>query len=316
MAPSSLANDPGERYAELERAYTEDRWPDVVEQGGQLIADLGNTPDPLTMDLANRAQLLVGHAYHYGLRNPAAALPHYQAVLAGPADPDLRRIAEDALPHCQPPVEPKAAAAKETAAGAAALESGSDNSAAEAFATSAPIEAATSPAVAQERGPWATLESTAEPLGDQPLDTEAAWTPRPGTAEQAITEAATPWLQPQPLQLEQPIQNEVSGGLAAPSTTSPSLVPSLEVELEVDVVEEPELVEVAQADPSLAEELELELTRIRERRAARRSDPAAIEDLATTAPAAWAAPLEPDDLDDLMDDPELLAGLLRVVVTP
>lgn len=37
--------------------------------------------------------------------------------------------------------------------------------------------------------------------------------------------------------------------------------------LEVDVVEEPELVEVAQADPSLAEELELELSRIRERRA-------------------------------------------------
>jgi hypothetical protein len=217
MAPSPLANDPGERYAELERAYTEDRWPDVVEQGGQLIADLGNTPDPLTMDLANRAQLLVGHAHLYGLRNPAAALPHYQAVLAGPADPDLRRIAEDALPHCQPPVEPKAAAAKETAAGAAALESGSDNSAAEAFATSAPIEAAASPAVAQERGPWATLETTAEPLDDQPLDTEAAWTPRPGTAEQAITEAATPWLQRQPLsmELEQPIQTEVGGELAA-----------------------------------------------------------------------------------------------------
>jgi hypothetical protein len=316
MAPPSLANDPGERYAELERAYTEDRWPDVVELGGQLIADLGNTPDPVTMDLANRAQLLVGHAHLYGLRDPAAALPLYQAVLAGPADPDLRRIAEEALPHCQPPVEPKAPSADESAAGAAALESGSGNSAAEAFATSAPIEAATSPAVAQERGPWATLEATAEPLGDQPLDTEAAWTPQAGTAERVITEAATPWLQPQPLQLEQPIQNEVGGGLAAPSTTSPSLVPSLEVELEVDVVEEPELVEVAQADPSLAEELELELTRIRERRAARRSDPAAIEGLATPAPAAWAAPLEPDDLDDLMDDPELLAGLLRVVVTP
>ena len=313
MPPPSLANDPGERYAELERAYTEDRWPDVVELGGQLIADLGNTPDPMTMDLANRAQLLVGHAHLFGLRDPAAALPLYQAVLAGPADPDLRRIAEEALPHCQPPVEPKAPSADESAAGAAALESGSGNSAAETFATSAPIEAATSPAVAQERGPWATLEATAEPLGDQPLDTEAAWTPQAGTAERVITEAATPWLQPQPLQLEQPIQTEVGGGLAALSTTSPSLVPSLEVELEVDVVEEPELVEVAQADPSLAEELELELTRIRERRAARRSDPAAIEDLATPAPAAWAAPLEPDDL---MDDPELLAGLLRVVVTP
>jgi len=316
MAPSPLANDPGERYAELERAYTEDRWPDVVEQGGQLIADLGNTPDPLTMDLANRAQLLVGHAHLYGLRNPAAALPHYLAVLAGPADPDLRRIAEEALPHCQPPVEPKAPSADESAAGAAALESGSDNSAAEVFATRAPTEAPTSPAEAQERGPWATLEATAEPLGDQPLHTEAAWIPHAGTAEQAITEAATPWLQPQPLPLEQPIQAEVGGGLAAPGASRAAAVPSLEVELEVDVVEEPELVEVAQADPSLAEELELELTRIRERRAARRSDPAAIEDLATSAPATWAAPLEPDDLDDLMDDPELLAGLLRVVVRP
>ena len=316
MAPPPQANDPGERYAELERAYTEDRWRDVVEQGGQLITDLGNNPHPMTIDLANRAQLLVGHAHLYGLRDPASALPLYQAVLAGPADPDLRRIAEEALPHCQPPVVPKAAAAKETATAAAGLESGSDNSAAEVFATSAPTEAPTSPAVAQERGPWATLEATAEPLGDQPLDTEAAWIPRAGTAEQAITEAATPWLKQQPLPLEQPIQAEVGGALAGPGASRAAAVPSLEVELEVDVVEEPELVEVAQADPSLAEELELELTRIRERRAARRSDPAAIEELATPAPAAWAAPLEPDDLDDLMDDPELLAGLLRVVVTP
>jgi len=283
MAPPSLANDPGERYAELERAYTEDRWSDVVKLGGQLIADLGNTPDALTRDLANRAQLLVGHAHLYGRRDPAAALPLYQAVLAGPADPDLRRIAEEALPHCQPPVETAAAA---------------------------------SPSVAQERGPWATLESTAEPLGDQPLATEAAWFPRAGSAEQAITEAATPWLQQQPLPPVEPIQTEVGGGLAAPGASRTAAVPSQEVAVEVDVVEEPELVEVAQADPSLAEELELELTRIRERRAARRSDPGVIEDPATPAPAAGPAPLEPDDLDDLMNDPELLAGLLRVVVTP
>ena len=98
-----------------------------------------------------------------------------------------------------------------------------------------------------------------------------------------------------------------------------TLTPEAPVTLPADLgrsVQAETLARLGQADPSLAEELELELTRIRERRAARRSDPAAIEDLATTAPAAWAAPLEPDDLDDLMDDPELLAGLLRVVVTP
>ena len=55
------------------------------------------------------------------------------------------------------------------------------------------------------------------------------------------------------------------------------LIPSREVE----VVEEPELVEVAQADPNLAEELELELSRIRERRAAAAAaaKPAGQEDL-------------------------------------
>jgi len=261
MAPSPPANDPGERYAELERAYTEDRWPDVLEQGGQLIADLSNDPDPVTADLTSRANLLLGHAHLYGLRDPAAALPFYKALLAGPADPDLRRIAEEALPYCKPPIEP-----------------------------------------------------TAEPLGDQILDIQNQWIPRAGSAAEGITEAATPWLdapirRETPIRVEQNIETEVGGMLAAPSTTIGELVPSLEVE----VVEEPELVEVAQADPSLAEELEIELTRIREGRASSRAEASATEELVTAAPGVEAALEEPDDL---MEDPELLAGLLRVVVTP
>ena len=95
--------------------------------------------------------------------------------------------------------------------------------------------------------------------------------------------------------------------IAAPDTTIGELVPSLEVE----VVEEPELMEVAQADPSLAEELEIELTRMRERRASHQGDGTATQELAPPAPAD--SMTEPDDL---MEDPELLAGLLRVVVTP
>jgi hypothetical protein len=291
MAPSPLANDPGERYEELERAYTEDRWPDVLEQGGQLIAELSNNPDPITNDLASRAQLLLGHANLYGLRDPASALPHYQAVLAGPADPDLRRIAEEALPYCQPTVAPEASAAEEAAA---------------------------SPAVAEEPAPWAAIETTAAPLEDQLLDAKSNWIPQAGTAEQAITEPATPWLK-QPIQLEKPIRldqtirTEESGVLAPLGASSREGVPMLEVE----VVEEPELVEVAQADPSLAEELEVELTRIRERRAARRGDAATTQELVPPGPAAGPTPPEPDVLDDgLMEDPELLAGLLRVVVTP
>ena len=295
MAPSPLANDPGERYAELERAYTEDRWPDVLEQGGQLIADLSNDPDPVTADLASRAHLLLGHAHLYGLRDPAAALPHYQALIAGSADPDLRRIAEEALPYCQSTVEP---AAPEAAAGVFAT--------AAATATDAAAAAAASPTVAQELFPRAAIEPTAEPLVDPLLDTQGQWISQAGTASEAITEAATPWLNG-PIRLEQAIETKVGGMLAAPGTTIGELVPSLEVE----VVEEPELMEVAQADPILAEELEIELTRIRELRASHRGDGTATQELGPPTPADSL-----EEPDNLMEDPELLAGLLRVVVTP
>jgi len=262
MAPSPLANDPSERYSELERAYTEDRWPDVLEQGGQLIADLSNDPDPVAADLASRAHLLLGHAHLYGLRDPSAALPHYQALLAGSADPALRRIAEEALPYCKSTQE-------------------------------------LSP-------PRAAIEPTAEPLGDQILATQGQWIHQAGTASEPITEAATPWLDG-PIRQGQAIQTGVGGMIAAPGTTIGDLVPSLEVE----VVEEPELMEVAQADPSLAEELEIELTRISARRASHRGDGTATEELAPPAPADSL-----EEPDDLIEDPELLAGLLRVVVTP
>jgi hypothetical protein len=168
--------------------------------------------------------------------------------------------------------------------------------------------------VAQKHSPWAAIETTAEPLGDQLLDTQSQWIPQAGTAPEGITEAATPWLDKpirleKSIQLEKTIEPEVGGVLAAPGFASQDVVPSLEVE----VVEEPELVEVAQADPSLAEELEIELTRIRERRAYKPVDTAATQELVTAAPAVESALEDPDDL---MEDPELLAGLLRVVVTP
>jgi hypothetical protein len=246
-------------------------------------------------DLASRAHLLLGHAHLYGRRDPAAALPHYQALLAGSADPELRRIAEEALPYCQSTVEP---AAPKAAAGVFAT--------APATATDATAAATASPSVAQELFPQAAFEPTTEPLGDQILDTQGQWIHQAGTASEPITEAATPWLDG-PIRLEQAIQTGVGGMVAAPGKTIKELVPSLEVE----VVEEPELMEVAQADPSLAEELEIELTGIGERRASQRGDGTATKEQKTPAPADSL-----EEPDDLMEDPELLAGLLRVVVTP
>jgi hypothetical protein len=106
--------------------------------------------------------------------------------------------------------------------------------------------------------------------------------------------------------------------------------------LEVEVVEEPELVEVAQADPSLAEELQLELSQIRERRQNARKETAE----ATAAPlerspqepvpaeplpqgASQGLPFPPMDgiaeptdagSQDFDHDPELERSLLRVML--
>jgi len=324
MAQSPLANDPGERYAELERAYTEARWPDVLEQGGLLLADLDTDPDPVSADLASRANLLLGHAHLYGLRDQAAALPHYQAVLAGPADPDLRRIVEEALPYCQSAAGKESSSPVESAVEAIGQESATAAAATAMFNATATEDAAPS---AQERSAWAVIEPTADPLGEEILDRGDQWIPRAGTAAEAITESATPWLD-QPIQVEPPISlekagpSEVGGALAVPAADTDPMPPTLEVE----VVEEPELVEVAQADPSLAEELEIELTRIKERRAASRVDAEAGQQLVASTPAPEPTPTptpepaaalpEQADLDQLMNDPELLAGLLRVVVRP
>jgi hypothetical protein len=108
----------------------------------------------------------------------------------------------------------------------------------------------------------APINASADPFLAAVLASGAASTAAPGTA----TAPATPWLADLPQDLVAPAP---AGAL--------ELIPSLEVE----VVEEPELVEVAQADPNLAEELELELSRIRERRAAAAAaaKPAGQEDL-------------------------------------
>jgi hypothetical protein len=85
--------------------------------------------------------------------------------------------------------------------------------------------------------------------------------------------------------------------LPRPPLATPWLVAEVAEELELgaetelEVVLEPELLEVVQADPSLVEELEIIATQPQGSGAARPSDP-----------------------DANLNDPELLAGLLRVVV--
>jgi len=285
MAESPPAHDPATRYRALERAYTEDRWPDVLRDGETLIAALKDQQDCNSEALCSRAQLLLGHAYLYGLRTPASARAYYQAVLAGPADAELHRLAAAALQYCQP-VSPGAG----------------------------PDPGQPQPGAAQ-RQPTASEPPANQPAASGQLDpflervAEAAKRPTTAAARPPL---ATPWL----------VDNS-SQGVAAASETSgakpaPSLAASLELgglgtqpqplamgkelagelelaaEMEVELVLEPELLEVIQADPSLVEELEI---------------------IASQPQRSGANPAtRPSDQDANLDDPELLAGLLRVVV--
>ena len=82
---------------------------------------------------------------------------------------------------------------------------------------------------------------------------------------------------------------------AIPSTPEPQPEP----ELVVEVIEEPELIDVAQADPARAEELDVAIT-------AESSEPKSpIE----TSPAATITSLSPEEIA------ELSKGLLRVVIS-
>lgn len=256
MADFPPNSDPAARYAELEQAYTDDRWADLVRLGDALVKDLKDSGSGAHRELLGRAQLLIGHARFYGLGNAGAAQPHYRDVLASSQDANLKQLATTALKNCE-----------------------------EALA--------------------------AEP--DKP--------PGPDSFL-AVVDAARQRSQ----------ATSAAGNAAAPWLTNEAPQPRLEVE----VVEEPELVEVAQADPSLAEELELELSQIRERRqSARREagealgaplersplEPTPAESL--PAPAAQGLPFPPTEgipqppdggLRDLDNDPELERCLLRVVL--
>ena len=241
MAESAPAHDPAARYRALERAYTEDRWPDVLRDGETLIAALQEQRDGNSEDLRSRAQLLLGHAYLYGLRTPASARAYYQAVLAGPANAELHRLAAAALQYCQPvspgacpdPGQPQAAAAQQQPT--------ANEPPADKLAASGQIDPFLASVAKAAKRPTTAL-------------------PRPPLA--------TPWL-----------VAEVAEEL------------ELGAETELEVVLEPELLEVVQADPSLVEELEIIATQPQGSGAARPSDP-----------------------DANLNDPELLAGLLRVVV--
>lgn len=268
-----------QRYADLERAYVEERWLSVRGNGPVLLEELEESDDPQAEALANRLRVLLGHAHLFGLAEPEIAEDYYRAVITGNAEADLRQIAAQGLAQCQQPAVQAVAAGSEPEP--------------EPLASPQPV---TEPAA-----PAPSASAMAEAAAD-PFQAAVASALATGTVQRA-SEPAMPWLKDLTSGAPGALATE-TGEPAAPepsatrSPQEPALIVSPDPEaggalaprLDVEVVEEPELLEVAQADPSLAEELELELSRIKERRAAAASAGAAQQD---PAPENVRSPIDP-----------------------
>lgn len=261
MAENPMPEDAPQRYAELERAYVEERWSSVLGHGQTLLELLATSDDPQAEDLANRVRVLLGHAHLYGLSEADVAEDYYSEVLSGNAGAELRRIATEGLRHCQRPAAPESS--QPTGSGAAEAAGPRETPAAAAAPTEVAAPAApkaTEPKAEASPGTGATA-TVSDPF-KAPVAAGGGQRSAAGPAmpwlERRADEAGTGTPQAEPVSRDQPQEPEPMPGALAPR-------------LEVEVVEEPELVEVAQSDPGLAEELELELSRIRERRASERS---------------------------------------------
>ncbi len=78
----------------------------VIHDGQTLLGELDRADEAPPEGLKERLQLLIGHAFLYGIGDRDSAEDHYQAVLRSGAEASLRQIAEQGLQQCTLPVAP------------------------------------------------------------------------------------------------------------------------------------------------------------------------------------------------------------------
>lgn len=78
----------------------------VIHDGQSLLGDFERADEAAPEGLKERLQLLIGHAFLYGIGDRDSAEDLYQAVLRSGAEPSLRQIAEQGLQQCALPVAP------------------------------------------------------------------------------------------------------------------------------------------------------------------------------------------------------------------
>ncbi|MFM8660743.1 MAG: hypothetical protein ACKOCI_05245 [Cyanobium sp.] len=264
-----------ERYSAIERAYSERRWPEVESLSQGLLAEL----DPIKADpLRLRLVLLQGHTRLYGLTDPSGARQYYASVLQHCEEPTLRDIAQQGLAQCDREAEAQLPITQ---------------AAAPWLIDSAPSEAgaATNPAASDDASPW--LSELAGAAGQESGQTaEEPESPSPAAAPAADLPAIAPQAVPAP---EASTPEQEPGLAAEPEQIGEAIaerVSEPEAELVGEIVDEPEQIAVAQANPLLRQELVLEEL----------TSPGEDNSSASDSPGEWTA----DQLDDLS------RGLLRI----
>ncbi|MEA5422890.1 hypothetical protein [Synechococcus sp. CCY9202] len=276
-------------YAAVELAYSEARWSEALSIGQQLLGQL----DPAAnASLKVRLELLLGHIQLYGFGNANAAAEHYTTVSQARPAPILLDIAQQGLEHCQVLLGGSAGAAPVldgieqgdvVPEGSLLGNSDPDQERGEAEnpATPAPALDGTAAATGLEDGSTPeTIETAgatdaafpftptavarggiAMPAAAMPwmVDLGASDPGAQPAADGAVAMASNPFLQASPVMpagITVPhLQADPQEAAAEP--TAPVAAVMAVAPIAVEVVDEPELIEVNQADLTRAEEIEV-----------------------------------------------------------
>ena len=201
-----------DRYAAVERLYSQGRWEQVLQTSAALLGDLPQQPGE---SLRIRLLLLQAHTQLHGLGQIANAAALYHQVLEERPEPLLQAIAERELAHCHatPKAAPLSPAFPFVAQAVGTPAPGQVASAApwlEALAPQTPVD------VVEEPEQIAVLQG--DPRRAEPLDLESVVEPN---LEANIEPILEPARHPEPQPLE-PV---------APLTPAPRWSPAEEAEL-------------------------------------------------------------------------------------
>jgi hypothetical protein len=280
MKSPTTSGDALRRYEVIEKAYCEGRWATVLEAGTVLLRELPDDGDQDVKGLRHRMHLLMAHTLLHGFGDRDAAEDLYLLVQNSDAESSLRQIAADGLDQCHKPLSSTFVAEdleeeEEPSDARPKLFLPETENGEEEVSAVTPQQAKVAPVI--ELHPRETAPADTEPAAEVEMAPGAGPTRAPVSVPREETEGADlglavdpfqpssgppppetihitmpvmPWLAPREAEPRaQPPASSGSVDLLAPSTSQP-LIP--------EVVEEPELLEVHQADPSLAEEVELE----------------------------------------------------------